>query len=112
MQSVSAYIISIGIAFIFLLLAAFISTSIKFEGGSKPKDAQKRKTWFWVLALLNPIVTYLLGYYVFKPDANIMIVNKYITALGIGTAVGFFVYIIVGFVLSKVFKNGKIGHWF
>lgn len=112
MQSVSAYIISIGIAFIFLLLATFISTAIKFEGGSRPNDAQKRKTWFWVLALLNPVVIYLLGYYVFKPDSNIMIVNKYITALGIGTAVGFFVFIIAGFVLSKVFKNGKIGHWF
>jgi sulfoxide reductase heme-binding subunit YedZ len=112
MQSLSAYIISIGIAFIFLLLAAFISTSIKFEGGSMPKDAQKRKTWFWVLALLNPVVIFLMGYYVFKPDANVMIVNKYITALGIGTAVGFFVYIIAGFVLSRVFKNGKIGHWF
>lgn len=112
MQSVSAYITSIGIAFIFLLLATFISTAIKFEGGSRPNDAQKRKTWFWVLALLNPVVIYLLGYYVFKPDANIMIVNNYITALGIGTAVGFFVFIIAGFLLSKVFKNGKIGHWF
>lgn len=112
MHSISAYITSIGIAFIFLLLAALISNAIKFEGGSKPNDAQKRKTWFWVLALLNPVVTYLLGYYVFKPDANIMIVNKYIAALGIGTAVGFFVFIIAGFVLSKIFKNGKIGHWF
>jgi len=112
MQSVSAYIISIGIAFIFLLLAAFISTSIKFEGGSRPKDAQRRRTWFWVLALLNPIVTFLLGYYVFKPSANIMIVNKYIAALGIGTAIGFFVYMIAGFILSKLFKNGKLGHWF
>lgn len=112
MQSVSAYIISIIIAFAFLLVAAFISTSIQFEGGSRPKDAQKRKTWFWLLALLNPGVTFLLGYYVFKPVANIMIVNKYVSALGIGTAIGFFIYIVAGFILSKIFKNGKLGHWF
>jgi len=112
MQSVSAYIISIVIAFLFLLVSALISTSIKFEGGSRPKDARKRKTWFWVLAMLNPAVIFLLGYYAFKPDANIMIVNKYVAALGIGTAIGFFVYILAGFLLSKIFKNGKLGHWF
>lgn len=112
MQSISAYIISISISFIFLLVAAFISTSIKFEGGSRPKDPQKRKTWFWILALLNPAVIFLMGYFVFKPDANIMIVNKYVSALGIGTAIGFVIYIVAGFVLSKIFKNGKLGHWF
>ncbi|TDO23853.1 hypothetical protein [Pedobacter duraquae] len=112
MQSVSAYIISISIAFVFLLTAAFISTAIKFEGGSRPKDPQKRKTWFWILALLNPAVIFLLGYFVFIPDANIMVVNKYVSALGIGTAIGFLIYIVAGFVLSKIFKNGKLGHWF
>lgn len=112
MQSVSAYIISIVITFIFLLVSALISTSIKFEGGSHPKDAQKRKTWFWILALLNPAVIFLLGYYAFKPDANIMVVNKYVTALGVGTALGFFVYLVGGLILSKTFKNGKLGHWF
>ena len=112
MQSVSAYIISIVIACSFLLVSAFISTAIKFEGGSRPKDAQRRKTWFWILAILNPAVIFLLGYYLFKPEANIMIVNKYVAALAIGTGIGFFVYIIAGFVLSKIFKNGKLGHWF
>lgn len=112
MQSVSAYIISIVIAFIFLLVSALISTAIKFEGGSRPKDAQRRRTWFWVLAILNPAVIFLLGYYLFKPVANIMIINKYVAALGIGTGIGFLVYIIAGFVLSKIFKNGKLGHWF
>lgn len=112
MQSLSAYIIAIVITFVFLLTSAFIATAIKFEGGSRPKDAQKRRTWFWVLALLNPVVIFLLGYYLFKPDANIMVVNRYISALGIGTAIGFFVYLIIGFILSKIFKNGKLGHWF
>lgn len=112
MQSLSAYIIAIVITFVFLLMSVFIATAIKFEGGSRPKDAQKRRTWFWVLALLNPVVIFLLGYCLFKPDANIMVVNRYISALGIGTAIGFFIYLIIGFILSKIFKNGKLGHWF
>jgi sulfoxide reductase heme-binding subunit YedZ len=112
MESASAYIISLITALIFLLLAAIIANAIKFEGGSNPKDPQSRKTWFWILAILNPAVAYLLGYFVFKPDANMMVVNNYVNALSIGTAIGFVLYILLGFILSKVFANGKIGHWF
>jgi len=112
MESTPAYIITIGIALIFLLLSAVIANAIKFEGGSNPKDPQSRKTWFWILAILNPALAFLLGYFVFKPDANMMVVNNYVSALSMGTAIGFVLYILLGFVLSKVFANGKIGHWF
>ncbi|HTE01456.1 MAG TPA: hypothetical protein VK668_19350 [Mucilaginibacter sp.] len=112
MESTSAYIISAIIALIILLLSALIANAIKFEGGSKPKDPQKRKIWFWVLAFVNPGIIFLLGYFVFKPDANLMILNNYINALSIGTIAGFFLYIVLGFVLSKIFANGKLGHWF
>ncbi len=107
-----AYIISISIAFIFLLFATFIANAIKYQGGSNPQDPGKRKTWFWILAILNPIVTFLLGYFVFKPDANVMVVNNYLSALNIGIVIGFLAYIFIGFALSKMFKNGKIGNWF
>ena len=112
MESTSAYVIAVIISLVVLLLAAVIANGIKFEGGSRPRDPQKRKIWFWVLAFFNPVAIFLLGYFVFKPDANIMIVNHYISALSIGTIAGFFLYLLLGFVLSKTFKNGKIGHWF
>lgn len=107
-----AYIISLSTAIVFLLIAALIANAIKYEGGSNPGDPKRRKTWFWLLAVLNPVLNFLLGYYVFMPDANVMIVNKYVAALSIGTIIGFVVYIILGFVLSKMFRNGKIGNWF
>jgi len=112
MESTSAYIITLVTALIFLLLSAIIANAIKFEGGSNPKDPQSRKTWFWVLAILNPALAFLVGYFVFLPDANRMVVNNYVSALSMGTAIGFVLYILLGFVLSKVFANGKIGHWF
>lgn len=112
MESTSAYIICIITALIFLLLSAVIANAIKYEGGSNPGDPKSRKTWFWLSAALNPIVCFLLGYFVFKPDANMMVVNNYLNALSIGTAIGFVLYIVLGFVLSKIFANGKIGHWF
>jgi sulfoxide reductase heme-binding subunit YedZ len=112
MESTTAYIISVVTALAFLLLSVFIANAIKFEGGSSPKDPRKRKSWFWNLAVLNPVVNFLLGYFVFIPDENVMIVNKYVSALSIGTGIGFVLYIIIGFVLSKIFKNGKLGNWF
>lgn len=112
MESTSAYIISVISALFFLLLCVIIANAIKYEGGSNPRDPKSRKTWFWLLAALNPIVCFLLGYFVFKPDANMMVLNNYVNALSIGTAIGFILYLVLGFVLSKIFANGKIGHWF
>ncbi len=112
MESTSAYIISIVTALVFLLLSAFIANAIKFEGGSNPKDPGKRKMWFWILAVLNPVAILLLGLFAFVPDGNIMVIQKYKTAIYIGTGIGLVLYIVLGFVLSKIFKNGKLGHWF
>jgi hypothetical protein len=112
MESITAYVISGITALVLLLVAALLSTAINYEGGSRPKDAGRRRTWFWVIAVLNPALIFLLGYFIFRPDANVMIVKRFIHALSIGAACGFAGYIVLGFVLSKIFKNGKIGHWF
>jgi sulfoxide reductase heme-binding subunit YedZ len=80
--------------------------------GAIHKDPGKRKMWFWILAVLNPVAILLLGLFAFVPDGNIMVVQKYKTAIYIGTGIGLVLYIILGFVLSKIFKNGKLGHWF
>ncbi|MBK7566781.1 MAG: hypothetical protein IPI31_03060 [Bacteroidetes bacterium] len=108
----TAYIISIITALVFLLLSIFIANAIKFEGGSNPKDPGKRKMWFWILAILNPAINFSLGYFLFMPKGNIMVVDKYVSDLSIATGAGFVLYIIIGFILSKMFKNGKLGHWF
>ena len=112
MQPITAYIVAGITALCFLLIAVIISVSIDYEGGARPKDPARRRAWFWSLAILNPATIFLLGYYVFKPEANIMILNRYIHALSISTGMGFAAYIVLGFILSKVFKQGKIGHWF
>ena len=112
MESITAYVISGITALVLLLVAALISNAINFERGSRPKDPARRRHWFWVIAAVNPAVIFLLGYFLFRPDANVMIVNRYVHALSIGTVIGFVLYILLGFVLSKLYKNGKIGHWF
>lgn len=112
METITAYVVSGITALVLLLIATLIAIVINYEGGSRPKDPKKRKTWFWIIAAMTPALSFLLGYYVFKPEANIMIVKQYVHALSLGAFIGLALYILLGFVLSRVYKNGKIGHWF
>lgn len=107
----STYILSIIFAAVVLLIAAVISTAIKFEGGANPKDPGKRKMWFWIFAILNPVIFYVVAAFVMAPS-NRRELEQWNDSLPIAACVGFLVYIVLGFILSKVFKNGKIGNWF
>ena len=112
-QSVSAYVIAIVIALFFLLVAALISNSIKYEGGNNPKDIGKRKMWFWILGVITPIVIFLFGFLIVRPGILVPSMrDKYTTAISIGAGVAFLLYIALGFVISKILKNGKLGTWF
>jgi len=108
------YIFSLIFSALMIMIAALIANVIQYETGSHPKDPIRRKVWFWCLAVLTPVFYYLLGSLVFAPDIleDIMIYDEYMKTLPIATAVGFFVYIIIGFILSKIFRRGKIGNWF
>ncbi|MEN9445647.1 MAG: hypothetical protein RL728_159 [Bacteroidota bacterium] len=107
----STYILSVIFAAVVLLLAALISNLIQFEGGSNPKDPGKRKMWFWIFAVLNPLIFYVVAAFAMEPS-NRRELEQWNDSLPIAVGVGFVVYIVLGFVLSKVFKNGKLGNWF
>jgi sulfoxide reductase heme-binding subunit YedZ len=112
-MTVQIYVFSVVFAGVFLLIAALISNAIKYEGGANPKDPAKRKMWFWIIGLLATLTNFLFGFFnSYYPENNNYIKSQLITAIGISTAVCFILYVILGFVLSKVFKNGKLGNWF
>ncbi|MFN5628464.1 MAG: hypothetical protein ACK48W_04175 [Bacteroidota bacterium] len=110
----NSYITSIIAAGLFILIAAVISNAIKFEGGASPKDPGKRKMWFWIMAIINPVVFYILSAFALapNPENDQMVYDDYMASLPIAAGVGFVVYVVLGFVLSKAFKNGKLGNWF
>jgi sulfoxide reductase heme-binding subunit YedZ len=114
MTSITNYIISFIVAGAMILFVALISNAIKFEGGSNPTDPGKRKMWFWVMAILTPIAFFVLARFALapNPEDDQMVYDDYMKVVPIATAVGFVAYIIIGFILSKLFKNGKLGHWF
>lgn len=107
----STYILSIIFAAVILLIVIAISNAIKYEGGANPKDPRKRKIWFWIFAVLNPVLFYSVAAFVMAPS-NRRELESWNDSLPIAIIVGFVVYIILGFVLSKIFKNSKIGNWF
>ncbi len=109
-----AYFFAAIIAAAMILISALISIAIKFEGGSHPKDPGKRKTCFWIFAIINPIICYVIGMFLVAPNANTDQIahDEFISALNIATGIGFVIYILIGFILSKLFRNGKLGNWF
>lgn len=112
-QSINAYILAAVVTIVFMLLAVIISMAIKYELSQNPQDNKKRRIWFWIMGVLTPVVTFLIGYLVMRSDINIPALrDKFTTALGIATGCGFVVYVVLGFILSKIFKKSKIGHWF
>lgn len=102
------------VALAILLLAAIISILIQFEGGINPKDDNKRRIVFWVFAILNPIVYWLLAYFYLAPDPeeSRRAYNRFIEVIPRDMLIGVISYIIAGIAVSKFAVTGKLGHWF
>jgi hypothetical protein len=105
---------AVAVALAILLLAAIISILIQFEGGINPKDDNKRRIVFWVFAILNPIVYWLLAYFYLAPDPeeSRRAYNRFIEVIPRDMLIGVISYIIAGIAVSKYAVTGKLGHWF
>jgi drug/metabolite transporter (DMT)-like permease len=110
---VSAYIIGIVVFIVMLLIAAVVANAIAYQPGTNPTDPRKRKTWFWILGVLTPVLTFVLTYFIVYIGIKMKTVqDKYMTAMCISTALSFVLYVAIGFALSKIFKHGKLSSWF
>lgn len=110
---VSAYLIGAVVMVVLFLLAAVISNLIRYEAGVNPQDKRKRKLWFWVCAVLCPIVTFIMAYSCVFADIRVPSrQDAYMTAMIISSCGSFVVYVIIGFVLSRMFPHGKLASWF
>ncbi|MFZ4589840.1 MAG: hypothetical protein ACOYN6_02500 [Ignavibacteria bacterium] len=109
----TTYILGVVLALIFLGIAVLISNMIAFEGGANPKDPGKRKTWFWLLGILSAIIFFAYNnFYVKMLVQGAPAQDKFMLHIAISTAVTLVVYILAGFLLSKMMARHKIGNWF
>lgn len=107
----SNYILLPVIGLAMLIIAALISNSIKFETGSNPKDPRKRKIVFWTFFVLNPVVGYIVSFFLMAPEKGIAR-TQHLDSLGLAVGIGIITYLLIGFGLSKIMKTSKIGTWF
>jgi sulfoxide reductase heme-binding subunit YedZ len=107
------YVIAVVFAAVALLIASLISNAIKFEGGANPSDPRKRRVWFWLIGLIATLANFLFGIFsYYYPAGNDYAKSQLIIAIGASTGICLVLYILLGFILSKIFKNGKLGNWF
>lgn len=110
---VSAYVIGGVSMLVLLVIAAVIANAIKFQIGDNRTDITKRRVWFWILAVLVPVLTFAITYFATYKGLKVPTQkDQYFNAMCISAAVFFVVYIILGVVLSLVNKKGKMGDWF
>jgi len=109
----STYIFALIFVVVFLLLAIVISNMISFEGGINPKDAGKRRMWFWIFAIVGPISVFLYNFLVILPTVRRgPAFDKFSMHVPIASAVILVSYILIGFIIAKMQKRGKLGNWF
>ena len=109
----STYIFAVIFLVVFLLLAIIISNMIAIEGGSNPKDPGKRKMWFWIFAILGPISFYLYNFLMVIPTIRRgPAMDSFSMHPAIATGVILVSYILIGFIIAKTKKRGKLGNWF
>jgi sulfoxide reductase heme-binding subunit YedZ len=110
----NAYVIAVVAVMVVILLAVLSAHAIQFESGANPQDKKKRKLWFWILSVLAPVLTYVLGAFVIHPDKDVDPIpyEEHMNALPIAAVVALVMYIILGIVLSKLKVSLKVAHWF
>ncbi len=107
----SVYIIGCVVAAIVLGLSVFVANGIKFQPDSS--DVKSRKTWFWIISFLAPLLTFALAYIMIYSGLKVPAQKQAcMIAMCIAAGVSWVIYVILGLVVSKAFKNKKVGNWF
>lgn len=109
-STASAYMSSVITSLVLILISGLIAKSISFKPDLT--DVSKRKLWFWVLAILCPIITFGITFAIYSGIKGKSAQNTYMVAMCIATVISFILYVVLGFIAAKTNKNGKLSNWF
>jgi len=109
-STASAYMSGVITSLVLILISGLIAKSISFKPDLT--DVSKRKLWFWVLAILCPIITFGITFAIYSGIKGKSAQNTYMVAMCIATVISFIFYIVLGFIAAKTNKNGKLSNWF
>ena len=109
-STASAYMSGVITSLVLILISGLIAKSISFKPDLT--DVSKRKLWFWVLAILCPIITFGITFAIYSGIKGKSAQNTYMVAMCIATVISFILYVVLGFIAAKSNKNGKLSNWF
>jgi quinol-cytochrome oxidoreductase complex cytochrome b subunit len=104
------YMFAIIIGIIALVLAFFIASIIKWQGGKNPKDHIKRRVWFVIIGLIAFFAFFLynslyVSSYITKPPLQ----DKWVTDNILATLIALGVYVIAGVLTMLMMRGSKWG---
>jgi MFS family permease len=108
---VTAYLIAGVVCIVSFLLALLLSNKVNYEPGRS--DVGQRQRYFWFLMVFSLLIGLLLNYFLelrgirIPSRANNYLIHMVIAGVGFSA-----LYVVVGFLLSKVSKGKKIETWF
>lgn len=106
----SAYMWAFSVMAVFFFLAVIIANQIMYRPNNPGTTA--RRIWFWALCVATGFVGFFINYYLGSHiEVNSQQSNYYMHS-GIAAGISVAVYILVGFIVSKIFPNSKVGTWF
>ena len=106
----SAYMWAMVTMAIFFLIAVLSANMIIFKPNNPGTTA--RRIWFWVLFALTGVSGFLINAAISSKVEVPSIKSDYLMHSGIACGVALVLYVLLGFVISKIFKNSKVGTWF
>ena len=109
-STASAYMSGVITSLVLILISGLIAKSISFKPDLT--DVSKRRLWFWVLAILCPIITFGITFAIYSGIKGKSAQNTYMVAMCIATVISFILYVVLGFIAAKTNKNGKLSNWF
>lgn len=106
----SAYMWAIVIMVVFFLIAVIIANMVLFKPNNS--GTTTRRIWFWILCVANGIVGFLINFAIGRNINVPAIKSDYLMHAGIAAGICVLGFILVGFIVSKMFPNSKVGTWF
>ena len=106
----SAYMWALIVMVICFLIATLVANLILFKPNNPGTTA--RRVWFWALCVAAGIIGYVINFFIGKGISVYSIQSDFYMQAGIAAGVSVVIYIILGFVISKIFPNSKVGTWF
>ena len=106
----SAYIWSAVVLVVFFCVTLVLAHAVKRD--ETHTGAGLRRLWFWIFAVLTLAVSFLINLWISHGIESVHEKQLYLNNSIVGAGAAFVLFVLFGYLLSKIFKNSKVGTWF